>query len=96
MNKPVEAFERELIKGYLGGHIQEQRDFWLMTRKAKAEYILDHARPQDDPNAIDNGFYYYLQHTYGIKLHLENGHIKPDYEIIDEQAYLVFVLKYST
>lgn len=42
-------------------------------------------------------FYEYLQHMYGIKLHLDPlGNVLPDYNIIDERKFMMFKLKFSS
>ena len=88
--------EQALLSGFTGTFDRAQRDFWAMIRKAKTQYIVDHVSPGVKMTEIDNGFYYYLQHTYGIKLQFDNsGKIKLQYDIIDEPAYLVFMLKYQ-
>ena len=61
---------------------------WAMVSKAKYEYDLT-----DFPKET---FYVWLKETYGIKLHFEpDGALSLSNEIINEEKYLIFLLKFS-
>ena len=40
-------------------------------------------------------FYDYVKEYYGIKMHMDGDNLSPNYEIIDEKKYTVFLLKFN-
>lgn len=66
---------------------------WNRIISAKKEYdTLAEAVP------IGQGFltfYDYVKEYYGIKLHEVEANLSPEYEVIDEQKYTVFLLKFG-
>jgi hypothetical protein len=40
-------------------------------------------------------FYDYVKEYYGVKLHMDGDELSPSYEIINEQKYTVFLLKFN-
>ena len=40
-------------------------------------------------------FYDYIKEYYGIKMRMEGDDLNPNYEIIDEKKYTVFLLKFN-
>ena len=70
-----------------------RRAFWDKLRKARADYFNDtveHEHPAPE------GFYYYMQLKWGIKLVLEEGNITDKFEVVNEPQYLLFLMKYGT
>jgi hypothetical protein len=67
---------------------------WDRLRKCNADYLSDN--PTLDNLNSNNGLYYFLQKTYGIKIHFsDDGKIKGTFDIIDEKKYMLFLIKYS-
>jgi len=63
--------------------------FWSALKKTREEY--DATR---DSNKAD-GFVEYMRDTYGVQLYFNNeGNIEQKFDIVDEQKYLFFRLKY--
>ena len=68
----------------LGDH----KKFFDLLRRIRPEY-------DSDPNTVP-GFPEWLLDRYGIELKLNSdGRITADYNIVDEQKYLICCLKYS-
>jgi len=71
-------------------------DYWQKLKLARSEYAKNTkiVAPTFEDEA--NGFYYFMQHEFGIKVMLdEQGNITNNFEIIDEHKYLLFELKYT-
>jgi len=64
-------------------------DFWKVLIKLKDEFSLDTVYTLD-------AFLEWLEQTQGIELLLDStsGGITDDYQVVDEQKYLIFKLKY--
>ena len=62
-------------------------------RLARSDYNELVERTENDPE--DGSFYLYLEENFGIELVFDNGGIVIDPNIVDEQKYLLFVLRYS-
>jgi hypothetical protein len=63
--------------------------FWTALKKVREEF--DALRDSDQYD----GFETYLRETYGVQLHFNNeGNIEQRVDIVDEQKYLFFRLKY--
>jgi hypothetical protein len=61
---------------------------WSMVSSAKNDY--------DSITASKESFYVWLQETYGIKLQFTpDGDLQLANEIVNEEKYLIFALKYS-
>ena len=73
---------------------RKRRSYWAKLKLARADYFNDtveneHPRPE--------GFYYYLQLKWGIKVMLDkDNNITEEVEIIDEGKYLMFLMKYGS
>lgn len=72
---------------------KSRRAFWAKLQKARADYFndnveIEHPKPE--------GFYYYLQLRWGIKLRLDNqGNITHEFDVVNEPQYLLFLMKYG-
>jgi hypothetical protein len=66
---------------------------WRRIVKVKREYdTLAAAVP------LEQGFltfYDYVREYYGIKMQMNGDDLSPEYEIIDEKKYTVFLLKFN-
>lgn len=67
--------------------------YWAKLRLARADYFNDtveteHPKPE--------GFYYYMQRKWGIKILLDqNNNITEQFEIVNDPQYLLFLMKYG-
>ena len=69
--------------------IGDSKTIWLQIVSAKREFDLLQIYQQTD-------FYKWLQEEYGVKLHLTpDGEMTLENEVLDEQKYLIFMLKHS-
>ena len=69
---------------------------WMKIRKARHEYdafIEDPFPTIQDHNQYK--FHAWLKETYGISLQLEKNGVNLEFDILDEQKYCVFLLKFS-
>ena len=66
---------------------------WRRIVKVKQEYdALANAVP------VGQGFltfYDYVKEYYGIKMQMNGDDLSPEYEIVDERKYTVFLLKFN-
>ena len=77
-----------------------RNEYWMQLRQAKADYDALPANERGiDAGTYPNfgsGFYYWMQYRYGIEiLYNEEGKIQGEYNVVDKDLYLVFLLTYS-
>jgi hypothetical protein len=73
--------------------------YWIQLRNLKAEYDR---LPADEkgiegsiPMGYGGGFYTWTRFKYGIEmLYNEEGNIQGDYNVVDQDLYLIFLIKY--
>ena len=73
---------------------QKRWDYWAMLRKAKDEYIKETGQ-ENEPGLIPYKFYEHLESVYGIKLRTGPDGITDKFDIVDEQKYLIFKLRFE-
>ena len=58
---------------------------------------LDHFKYvfKDKLNFDGYDFATYIEDKYGIKMNMVNGNITDGYQIVDEQKYLIFLLRFE-
>ena len=64
-------------------------NYWEALKKVRKEYMLQNK----EFDAYD--FEDYLVGQYVLKMNIVNGNITDGYEIVDEQKYLIFLLKFQ-
>ena len=64
-------------------------NYWEALKKVRKEYMQQNT----EFDAYD--FEDYLVGQYGLKMNIVNGNITDGYEIVDEQKYLIFLLKFQ-
>ena len=69
--------------------------YWGMLRKAKDDFIKLTEQASIEHEMGEGAFYYYLQQNYGLKVELIDGKIGGEHAVVDEQKYLLFILKYG-
>lgn len=92
----------EFIQSYMDlfperwGDNQAARDqYWRMLKIAKLDYFKIVKELGNDPD--DESFYYYMQHTHGIKMILTNrNEITDQFEVTDAKKQMMFILKYGS
>lgn len=67
-------------------------EHWRTLQQAKNEFE-DQCQTQGKTYDV-GAFYAWLEQNYGIRLEKIEGMIGPDFNIIDEQKYLVYKLKF--
>jgi hypothetical protein len=67
-------------------------DHWRTLQMAKAEY--DNVRIKQGIPFELHGFQEWLLETYGLRIHRAEDMIGQTYEVVDEQKYLVYKLKF--
>jgi hypothetical protein len=71
---------------------KNRQKYWeslTQLRKEFLEIVTDEFRDAED-------FYKWVEDTQGFKVKLnEEGFISDNYEIVDEQKYIVYILKYG-
>jgi hypothetical protein len=72
---------------------QEQRrkrdQYWSMLCLASEEFLK--LTCSTDPGA----FFHYLKQNYGLHIDLIDGKLTSKYTVINEQKYLIFLMKFS-
>jgi hypothetical protein len=88
--------DRETRLNTLIGQVTEasvgKYDHWRTLQQAKAEH--DNLRTAQGLAFELGAFAAWLETTYGIRLQKEEGMIGPRFDIVDEQKYLVYKLKF--
>lgn len=82
--------------------------YWNLLRRLRDEYMRDHVSKEQklalhrydstgNKESIDNGYYYWIQHTYGIKPHFNSqGQILESFDVVDEKLYMFCKLKHPS
>ena len=71
----------------------EKYNHWRTLQQAKSEY--DNIRIAEGIKFELDGFKTWMEETYGVQLEKVDGMIGPNFNIIDEQKYLVYKLKFT-
>lgn len=68
-------------------------NYWQALKEIRKEYLdnLDALQGQFDAYDFED----YIEHNYGIKMNIVDGNITDGYKIMDEQKYLIFLLKFQ-
>ena len=85
MNELYNSHEQRLDTVMGGAH------FWAAMRQCRDSEGREHCQ-------TNLSTFQWFRDTYGIELQLSseyNDNIKPEVRIVDEQKYLIFLLKYS-
>jgi hypothetical protein len=71
-------------------HFRKNRwKYWNLLKLVRKEFMVD----RKEFDAYD--FESYIQSKYGIKMNMLDGNITDGYEIVDEQKYLIFLLRFQ-
>jgi hypothetical protein len=70
----------------------KEYDHWRTLQMAKAEY--DNMRIEQGLKFELDDFTAWLEETYGVRLQKEEGMIGPRFDIVDQDKYLVYQLKF--
>lgn len=66
------------------------RKFFAVIRKIQEQWVPDH------PGQKTQDFLLYLEEVYGIQMCLnKEGQVLPEWQVIDQQKHLLFVLKWG-
>lgn len=75
-------------------NIEQRRrrwDYWAALKLVRREYQEQNKYTEFDAYDFED----YLEGIYGIKMNIVNGNITDGYKIVDEQKYLIFLLKFQ-
>ena len=87
-NQHYDSYEKRLDT-VLGSNAQD----WTRIRRAKADFDQEY---EHIPDIDERDFSLWLAHNYGIQLKLDGTFaVETIFEIVDNQKYTVFLLKYS-
>jgi len=79
--------------------LQEQRkkrdQYWKMLYSARQEFLKLTDQEEAEFNINASAFFYYLKQHYGLRVETVDGKITGEYAVVDEQKYLLFLLKFS-
>lgn len=67
--------------------VGDEAQWWDWLRKAQLEYNTTGGDKAD--------FQFWLTDNYGLKIYYDYDGILPNHDIVDEQKYLLFKLKYA-
>lgn len=71
-------------------HFRKNRwKYWGLLKQVRVEFMED--KSEFDAYLFED----YIQAKYGIKMNMVNGNITDGYQIVDEQKYLVFLLRFQ-
>jgi hypothetical protein len=74
----------------VGSFTYNQIEVWMMIRSAHADF-----RQQIGLESTTDDFVIWLKDQWGIQIRNLSSGIDKNYEVIDEEKYLLFVLKWS-
>jgi len=63
--------------------------YWSLLKLVRVEFM------EDKSNFDGYDFETYIEDKYGIKMNMVNGNITDGYQIVDEQKYLIFLLRFQ-
>ena len=91
MNKLYASHQQRLNTVMGSGSFWAAAAFWAAMRQCRDSEGRDYCQ-------TNLSMFQWFRDTYGIELQLSseyNDNIKPEVRIVDEQKYLIFLLKYS-
>ena len=93
---PTDWMNREANLKENNNKRQAELLYWSRLRGARLEYAeKEGVDPWQEVNTTDeNGFYYWMQRKYGVKLEFVDRHISGAYQVIDDKKFMFFTLKY--
>lgn len=68
--------------------------YWQRLRGARLEYASEKGSDHRRVVAIEDDFYFWMINKYGIQLEFVDGNISGAYTIVDENLFLIFLIKY--
>jgi hypothetical protein len=71
-------------------HFRKNRwKYWSLLKQVRVEFM-------EDKTKFDGcDFEMYLENKYGVQMNMVNGNITDGYKIVDEQKYLIFLLRFQ-
>jgi hypothetical protein len=80
--------------------LQEQRrkrdHYWAMLYNARQEFLKLTEQASAEYDIDPGAFYYYLTQNYGLQVETVDGKITGDYVVVNEQKYLIFLMKFGS
>ena len=63
--------------------------YWNALKKVRTEYM------ENKTEFDEYDFEDYIEKKYGVKMNIVNGNITDGYLVVDEQLYLIFLLRFQ-
>lgn len=80
--------------------LQAQRNkrdnYWAMLYEARQEFLKLTQQAAAEYDTDPGAFYYYLKQNYGLQVETIDGKITGEYAVVNEQKYLLFIMKFSS
>jgi hypothetical protein len=67
--------------------------YWTILRKVREEYLADTRAVQHQFDVDD--LETYIERNCGIKIHIVDGNITDNFDIVDEKLYIFCILRYT-
>ena len=76
---------------------KKKRDqYWTMLFRARQDFLALTAQASIEYDIVDpDAFFYFLKQNYGLQVATVDGKITSEYAVVDENKYLLFLIKYS-
>lgn len=80
--------------------LQEQRKkrdrYWAMLYESRQEFLKLTEQAQIEYDIPSGAFFYYLKQNYGLQVETIDGQITGNYAVVNEQKYLLFLMKFGS
>jgi len=76
---------------------KKKRDqYWAMLFRARQDFLILTSQASIEYDIVDpDAFFYFLKQNYGLQVATVDGKITSEYAVVDENKYLLFLIKYS-
>jgi len=89
---PMEAEDFVILQAQ-----RNKRDnYWEMLRGARSEFFKITGQAAEYESWSSGGFYHYLKQNYGLQVETIDGKITGEYAVVNEQKYLLFIMKFGS
>ena len=101
MKVPTSIADVAWMTKKFSANLEEERrkrnQYWMMLYNARQEYLkLTDQQGVAEFNMNTSAFFYYLKQNYGLQVETVDGKITGDYAVVNEQKYLIFLMKFGS
>lgn len=82
----------ESVRNWESNFKEKRAKYWIAIKEAYNDYETNENHGYYEPNL--NSFRYWMEHRWGVKIEVIDGHIGPNYSVADEGKYILFMLRY--